>query len=387
MPRRTPRLARGRSSSSDPLRRLVERAPDVIFRVRLTPRPRLDYINRAVLEVSGYSPEEWCADSGLAARIVHPADRRKLQDVVRSRRLPPRPVVLRWLRKDGAVVRTEISAIPVYGRRRTLVAIEAVARDITGARTDRGVSGAHDRFPSTVFDQAPTGLARIAADGRFLAVNRRMCEITGFSADELLARRFHEITHPDDVERDIALLQQLRASDGARGVIEKRCVCKDGSHAWVKVSASRLRDAGPTTDSLAVVDRISPPAVREGEQRRLTYCGIEVDTDRLEVTWNGRRVALTLKEVLLLRYLICRCGQVLARDRLLRDVWGYKHPGRGRTVDVHVCRLRRKLPPLADSLVTIAHFGYTLARGLNGQVPGAVQRPEAQQAPGKRSAG
>lgn len=375
MPRRTPRLARRVSSSSDPLCSLVERAPDVVFRVRLTPRPRLDYINRAVLEVSGYSPEEWYADSGLAARIVHPADRRKLQDVVRSRRLPPQPAVLRWLRKDGGVVRTEISAIPVYGRQRTLVAIEGIARDITAARTDQGTGRANDRFLRTAFDQAPAGLAHIAADGRFLHVNRRLCEITGFSADELLAKRFHEITHPDDVERDVALLQQLRANDAARGAIEKRCVCKDGSHAWVKVAASRLRSAGSTTDSLAVVDRISPPAAREAEQRRLTYCGLEVDPDRLEVTWNGRSIALTLKEVLLLRYLIRRCGQMLARDRLLRDVWGYKHSGRSRTLDVHVCRLRRKLPPLADSLITIGHFGYTLAQGLNGQVPGAGQGP------------
>lgn len=374
MPPRRPRLARGVSCSDLPAK-MIERAPDVVFRVRLAPRPRLDYVNRAILALSGYSPEEWYSDGGLAARIVHPADRRKVQDVARSRRLPPQPAVVRWMRKDGTVVRTEISAIPVYGRQGTLVAIEGIARDITATpRVDEGAIRTSDRFLRVAFDQAPAGLAHIAADGRFLHVNRRMCEITGYSADELLGKRFHEITHPDDVERDMALLHQIRGKEGASGTIEKRCVHRDGSIAWVKVTVCRLRNAGATTDSLAVVDRVPPPAEREEEKRRLTYCGIEVDTDRLDVAWNGRSIALTLKEVLLLRYLIRHCGEMLARDRLLRDVWGYEYSGRSRTLDVHVCRLRRKLPPLTGSLVTIGHFGYTLTQGLDEQAPGAVKR-------------
>ena len=352
---------------------MIDRAPDVVFRVRLAPRLRLEYVNRAVLALSGYSPEEWYADGGLAARIVHPADRRKVQEVARSRRLPAQPAVVRWLRKDGAVVRTEISAIPVYGRAGTLLAIEGIARDITATpRPDEGIARASDRFLRAAFDQAPAGLAHLAADGRLLHVNQRVCEITGYTADELLGKPFHEITHPDDVPRDMALLHQLRGKEGATGTIEKRCVQRDGAIAWVRVTARRLRNAGSTTDSLAVVDCVAPPAGRDEEKRRLTYGGIEVDIDRLDVAWNGRSIALTLKEVLLLRYLIRHCGEMLARDRLLRDVWGYEYSGRSRTLDVHVCRLRRKLPPLAGSLVTIGHFGYTLTQSFDEQLPGAV---------------
>jgi PAS domain-containing protein len=192
-----------------------------------------------------------------------------------------------------------------------------------------------------------------------------LCEMTGFPADELLARHFRDIVHPDDLDRGMALLQQLRASDLPEASIENRLSCKDGSQPWVKMTASRLRTAGDA-ESLAVVQQIAPPAAREGERGRLTYWGIEVDTDRPEVSWNGRRVPVTLKEVLLLRYLIRHRGEMLARDRLLRDVWGYEHAGRSRTLDVHVCRLRRKLPPLADSLATIGHFGYTLSQAVGG---------------------
>jgi two-component system, OmpR family, alkaline phosphatase synthesis response regulator PhoP len=54
-------------------------------------------------------------------------------------------------------------------------------------------------------------------------------------------------------------------------------------------------------------------------------------------------------------------GRVLSRDVLLTDVWGYRYTGGTRTVDVHVRRLREKLPVLTDSLVTIKQFGYKLA--------------------------
>ena len=88
---------------------------------------------------------------------------------------------------------------------------------------------------------------------------------------------------------------------------------------------------------------------------------IAIDRDRHLVTDGGREVALTAKEFLLLEYLMQHRGRVLSRDRLLSDVWGYQYTGGTRTVDVHVRRLREKLPLLTDALVTVKQFGYKLA--------------------------
>ena len=74
----------------------------------------------------------------------------------------------------------------------------------------------------------------------------------------------------------------------------------------------------------------------------------------------GREIKLTAKEFLLLQYLLEHKGRVLSRDILLEDVWGYRYTGGTRTVDVHVRRLREKLPVLVDALVTIKQFGYKL---------------------------
>lgn len=92
----------------------------------------------------------------------------------------------------------------------------------------------------------------------------------------------------------------------------------------------------------------------------LAYGEIVVDTDRHTVISGGSPVTLTAKEFLLLQYLLAHRGRVLSRDLLLTDVWGYKYTGGTRTVDVHVRRLREKLPPLEDALVTVKQFGYKL---------------------------
>src|SRR5256885_3253447 len=100
--------------------------------------------------------------------------------------------------------------------------------------------------------------------------------------------------------------------------------------------------------------RASAPA------KTMTYGPIVVDTDRHVVTVHGQDVVLTAKEFLLLAYLLQHRGRVLSRDLLLTDVWGYRYTGGTRTVDVHVRRLREKLPLLTKALVTVKQFGYKL---------------------------
>ena len=82
------------------------------------------------------------------------------------------------------------------------------------------------------------------------------------------------------------------------------------------------------------------------EESRLTYGPLEIDVARHTVSEGGREVHLTAKEFLLLKYLVEHEGRVLSRDLLLSDVWGYQYTGGTRTVDVHIRRLREKLPHL-----------------------------------------
>ena len=104
----------------------------------------------------------------------------------------------------------------------------------------------------------------------------------------------------------------------------------------------------------AVLRRTQP----YGPDKILRFGPLVVDLDRHEVSEDGRPVRLTAKEFLLLKYLIEHAGRVLSRDLLLSDVWGYQYTGGTRTVDVHIRRLREKLPSLVEHIVTIKQFGY-----------------------------
>jgi DNA-binding response OmpR family regulator len=107
----------------------------------------------------------------------------------------------------------------------------------------------------------------------------------------------------------------------------------------------------------AVLRRVESPTVATA---LLRHGPLTIDVDRHLVRVEDREVRLTAKEFLLLRYLLEHRGRVLSRDRLLTDVWGYQYTGGTRTVDVHVRRLREKIPLLATTITTVKQFGYKL---------------------------
>ncbi|MET9297270.1 winged helix-turn-helix domain-containing protein [Streptomyces sp. NPDC003077] len=86
---------------------------------------------------------------------------------------------------------------------------------------------------------------------------------------------------------------------------------------------------------------------------------VRIDTDQRVVYVQGRPLDLTFLEFELLAHLVAHPHRVHTRDQLVTTVWGYGHVGDGRTVDVHVARLRRKLgPEFRSSIVTVRRVGY-----------------------------
>ena len=104
--------------------------------------------------------------------------------------------------------------------------------------------------------------------------------------------------------------------------------------------------------------------LRRTQQETDTYrCGVlTVDQARHTVTVNGQEVALTQKEFEVLCLLLKNKGQVLSRERLIEDVWGYAFTGESRTVDVHVRTLRQKLGEAGAYIETVRGYGYKISR-------------------------
>jgi DNA-binding response OmpR family regulator len=90
------------------------------------------------------------------------------------------------------------------------------------------------------------------------------------------------------------------------------------------------------------------------------YGPLNLNLSRHEVTVNGHEVNLTAKEFGLLEHLLRNAGRVLTRDVLLNSVWGYDYHGTTRTVDVHVRRIKQKLPVLNDAILSVKSLGYKL---------------------------
>lgn len=113
------------------------------------------------------------------------------------------------------------------------------------------------QFQAT-FEQVAVGIIHLATDGRFLRVNSRFCDLVGYSADELLASRIQDITHPDDREATRTQGEALLQGSVPHYSLEKRYIAKDGRTIWVNVTRSLARDSSGQPDYfVAVIEEIS----------------------------------------------------------------------------------------------------------------------------------
>ena len=120
--------------------------------------------------------------------------------------------------------------------RRTVGALERRDRERT-----REIEHAEERFRNT-FDLAAVGIAHVALDGTWLKVNPRICQITGYDEPELRTKTFADITHPDDLEKDLELARALLDRKIPSYEMEKRYFHKDGRLVWIKLSVAISRD-------------------------------------------------------------------------------------------------------------------------------------------------
>ncbi|MEI6947590.1 PAS domain S-box protein [Paraflavisolibacter sp. H34] len=166
---------------------------------------------------------------------------------------------------------------PVTDAQGHLTALVAVCLDVTGEVTVRRIAeeteqGLKEQFQHT-FENAAVGIAHVAPDGSWLLVNNRLCSIIGYSPEELRELTFQDITHPDDIEADLAYARQLLSGKLKSYSMEKRYFHKDGSWVWVSLVVSLVRDSeGQPQYFISVVKDISKrkkaeEALKESEER------------------------------------------------------------------------------------------------------------------------
>jgi len=130
------------------------------------------------------------------------------------------------------------------------------------------------------FEEAALGIAHVALDGHWLRVNRKLCEITGYSRQQLLSMTFQEITYPDDLDANLTRFHELLAGRVERYSMEKRYVRKDGLLIWVSIAVSLFRDSGGAPRYfISVIEDISARKRMEEELAR-SYNELEFQVSR-----------------------------------------------------------------------------------------------------------
>src|SRR5262245_1716780 len=130
---------------------------------------------------------------------------------------------------------------------------------------EEALRASEERFRA-IFNQAAVGIAVAGLDARFLQANQRICEILGYSNEELVSRTFNDVTHPDDVTATQERVRQLLVGKIEEYVLEKRYVHKGGAIVWCLTSVTLLRDTqGRPVYFIGVVEDIT-----ERKQTELT---------------------------------------------------------------------------------------------------------------------
>jgi PAS domain S-box-containing protein len=221
-------------------REVIELAPDAFFQADLD--GRFTDVNQAACRLLGYERDELIGKTIFDIIPAEDADR--LRAVRADLLLPGRVHTAEWTqqRKDGTFVPVEVSSNILPDRR-----WQAFVRDVSERKhVEQALHESEERFRLTI-DEAPIGMALVALDGRFVRVNRALCEIVGYSSAELTGLTFQAITHPDDRDADLASAGQLARGDIPLYHREKRYVRKDGTivEVLLNVSILRNRDGAP----------------------------------------------------------------------------------------------------------------------------------------------
>ena len=157
-------------------------------------------------------------------------------------------------RKDGTLYWEDALVAPLVDVRGRTVNYVAVKSNITEfLRAQSALKESEQRFKA-IFDQAAVGIAQLDSNGRFIFVNSRLCEIFGYSENELTSLTFMDITHPDDIPKSRVFVARLAQKEVDIDMIEKRYIRGDGAVIWGLASVAALRDdAGNLKGMISVV--------------------------------------------------------------------------------------------------------------------------------------
>jgi PAS domain S-box-containing protein len=200
--------------------------------------------NRAAEKLHGYRADEAIGQSVLMllAPEYHDRTRRVSEGLLRGRVYPQFESTA--VRKNGERVEVSISVCSVRNRAGQATGSAAIIRDITKAKVaEKALRDDEARF-RMAFENAPFGLCMTTADSRILQVNGTFCRMLGYSAAELTALGWIDVTHPEDREHSLQAYERLEQGQVPHVELEKRYLHKQGHTVWARLRMSVIEYDG-----------------------------------------------------------------------------------------------------------------------------------------------
>ncbi|WP_326520477.1 PAS domain S-box protein [Xanthomonas cannabis] len=233
------------------LQALVDASQDVAI-IAFDPHGRIELFNPGAEQLLGYTAEEVLGrcpaqfhlqaelDRHMATLALSPASYVKLAAAAAGDVLAEELWTL--VRKDGELRRVRLCFNVIHDAQQGLAGYLAMAIDVTAElQAQAAAQLAAERFTGA-FETAPQGMAIVSLDGTWRDVNPSLCSILGYPREQLLRTTFQQITHPDDLQLDLQLVQEL--IDGKRDSysLAKRYISQHGAVIWAQLSVSLVRD-------------------------------------------------------------------------------------------------------------------------------------------------
>lgn len=236
-------------------RSVLDGSPDLVSLLDLN--GRILNLNSAHFAVLGFQTESLVGTDALV--LVHPDDREFAGEWFVGRGAGARdPRTLRLVTAGGMTRWFEVHATAIPGNVREDGAVLLVSHDVSDRIASEEFLLEREEMFRATFEQAAVGMAHVAMDGAWLRVNSKLCDITGYTREELLALKFVDLTHPDDVGPDIAALAEFVAGERETFTTEKRYMCKSGDLVWVHLTVSlRRAEDGTPLHFVVVTEDIS----------------------------------------------------------------------------------------------------------------------------------
>ncbi|MCZ4320632.1 PAS domain S-box protein [Pseudomonas anguilliseptica] len=236
---------RALQKSESRFRGLVSSLPGAVYRCRNDADWSMSYLSEEIQALSGYPASDFINNRVRSfSSVVHPDDLPiTYRAVAAIERQESFELTYRLLHADGHSVWVREKGRGEYDSHGELQWISGFIWDISDRKAvEDQLRLSQQRF-SNAFSLAPQGMALVSLQGQWLEVNDQLCEMLGYSREQLLCSDFQQITHPDDLEADLQHIEELLAGEISTYQMEKRYLDSQRRIIWVLMSVSLVRDS------------------------------------------------------------------------------------------------------------------------------------------------